>query len=975
MKTLLKGRSLSTLNALRPPGSFYFMVFALALVNLLVLGAHAGLAQPIPGHGDIDPMVEARLGGPVSVQLASGGQALHDVVIASDADSRTVKAADELAQKLSQITGGEFRVTTGDGSSGLAIGTWQDFPQLEFETLFKPDDPTRGDEHLVVSHGSGVYLLGATAHGAYNAVWTFLQDLGYRQYFPTSTWEIVPDKPDLSANIRTLEKPSFYNRNGPRPTAWTDEVVWQEWRERNRFNNSFDISTGHAYGAIIRRNQEEFDKHPEYLSGEKFRVSEPGLVELVVQDAVNQFHRNPSMNSISMDPSDGGGWATDDQEMEFLPHISDRVVYLANKVAEAINDLGYGEKFVGIYAYNQHSDPPTIDVHPNVIVSLATSYSFTAYSIEQLADMWGERGAIVGIRDYYDTFVHNQGLPRGGRGGNVNYHKSKLPEWHEKGVRLVRGNSTDAWVVNGLGYYVASQLQWNVNTDVDLLVEDFLVNSFGDAYEPMKAFYDMVGKGADRPRTDGDLIYHMYKYVNEAYKLTDDPKVIARLNELALYTRYSELWLRFGGQQEAQAAYLHAYRMQSVMMSPVNQLYRHLRRSRVNATVPADIHPGNRYRVGMELEDYEGWWSSKPFTQEEIMGYVRDGIVNNQPDDLDFEVVQFDHENLEPINGRIELQGVSTGTIGRYSSSRGSNRAFTWLEEGQELRLQVRGGTVFGNRGDVLLFLTSPKEATTEDVDFAVVPNDTEWHEVIMTSPYTGLHELSWSDGSDRTHLQWEDGQPMTLHVGLRGAYSFQGRSSMYFYVPKGTNVIGGYMSHQSYGEFRAPDGSIVEDWQSPDANDGYFSIPVGEGQDDGLWRVSNDKGYSLRLMNIPPYLARNERELLLPMDFILSTNSESDETEEEILEDLPESFELQQNFPNPFNPSTSIQYAIPEQMHVRLDIYNILGQRVATLLNEEKPAGRHEVFFDASGMASGIYIYRLQGATFTVVRQMLLVK
>ena len=965
--------------SLKKSGSNGLLYVAIGMAYLLTVGTTAGVASPpFDNGGNIDPMTETRLGGGVSVQLASGGQALHDVVIGHEAESRTIRAAEDLAKKLSQITGGEFQVRTGDGSSGLAVGTLKDFPNLELNSLFNPDDPTRGDELLLVSHGSGVYLLGATAHGAQNAVWTFLHHLGYRQFFPTETWEIIPDKPNLRAGIRTLERPSFYNRNGPRPTSWTDEVVWQEWRERNRFNNSFRISTGHAYAAIIRRNQAEFDKHPEYLSGNKFRVSEPGLVELVVQDAVNQFHQNPSMNSISMDPSDGGGWATDEQEMEFLPHISDRVVYLANKVAEAINDLGYGDKFVGIYAYNQHSDPPTIDVHPNVIVSLATSYSFTAYSIEQLAELWGERGATIGIRDFYDTFVHNQGLPRGGRGGNVNYHKNRLPDWHQRGVRLIRGNATDSWVVNGLGFYVASRLQWNVNDDVEAIVEDFLVNAFGDAYEPMKAFYDMVGHGRDRPRTDSDLLHHMYKYIKQGYELADDPAVIARLNELALYTRYCELWLQFGGQEEAQATYRHAYRMQSVMMSPVNQLYRHLRRSRVNATVPREIHPGNRYRVGMELEDYEGWWVSKPFTQNEIMGYVKNGVANHQPDDLDFNILEFDHDNLVPVAGQIELPEVSTGTIGRYSSSRGSNRAFTWLEEGQELRLRIKGGTIFGNRGPVLVSLTSPLEATTEDVAFIEVPADGEYHEVVMTSPYAGLHELSWSDGSDRTHLLWEEGQPMTLHVGLRGSYSFQSRSSMYFYVPEGTDVVGGYMSHQSDAEIRAPDGTVIEGWENPDANDGYFSIPVGEGQDGGLWRIYNHKGYALRLLSVPPYMARNASELMLPAEAFGGKNPRGDQEEEEAEkqgEDLPETFELNQNFPNPFNPSTQIKFALPDQMHVRLEVYNLLGQRVATLMNEEKAAGRYEVLFDASGLASGLYIYRLQGATFTVVRQMLLVK
>ena len=88
-----------------------------------------------------------------------------------------------------------------------------------------------------------------------------------------------------------------------------------------------------------------------------------------------------------------------------------------------------------------------------------------------------------------------------------------------------------------------------------------------------------------------------------------------------------------------------------------------------------------------------------------------------------------------------------------------------------------------------------------------------------------------------------------------------------------------------------------------------------------------------------------------------------------------PENYKLNQNYPNPFNPSTVIDFELPANSKVRLEVYNMLGQRVATLVNEQKPAGWHHVSFDASGLSSGVYIYRITAGEFVQTRQMVLVK
>ncbi|MEO9887266.1 MAG: T9SS type A sorting domain-containing protein [Balneola sp.] len=89
----------------------------------------------------------------------------------------------------------------------------------------------------------------------------------------------------------------------------------------------------------------------------------------------------------------------------------------------------------------------------------------------------------------------------------------------------------------------------------------------------------------------------------------------------------------------------------------------------------------------------------------------------------------------------------------------------------------------------------------------------------------------------------------------------------------------------------------------------------------------------------------------------------------------FPKEFSLEQNYPNPFNPSTNIEFALPEQAVVSLVVYNILGQEVSRLVHGNMPAGNHSMKFDASGVSSGMYIYRIQAGDFIQTKKMLLIK
>ncbi len=89
----------------------------------------------------------------------------------------------------------------------------------------------------------------------------------------------------------------------------------------------------------------------------------------------------------------------------------------------------------------------------------------------------------------------------------------------------------------------------------------------------------------------------------------------------------------------------------------------------------------------------------------------------------------------------------------------------------------------------------------------------------------------------------------------------------------------------------------------------------------------------------------------------------------------IPEKYELSQNFPNPFNPETKINFSLPQQTKVTLKIYDILGKEVAILVNEIKPAGSYDVIFNASSISSGVYFYKIEAENFTDIKRMMLIK
>jgi len=94
-----------------------------------------------------------------------------------------------------------------------------------------------------------------------------------------------------------------------------------------------------------------------------------------------------------------------------------------------------------------------------------------------------------------------------------------------------------------------------------------------------------------------------------------------------------------------------------------------------------------------------------------------------------------------------------------------------------------------------------------------------------------------------------------------------------------------------------------------------------------------------------------------------------------QMTDEIPKEFALEQNYPNPFNPTTAIKFQVPMSKFVTLKVYDVLGREVRTLVNENLQVGSYETMFDATGLASGMYLYRLQAGSFVEMKKLILLR
>ena len=232
-----------------------------------------------------------------------------------------------------------------------------------------------------------------------------------------------------------------------------------------------------------------------------------------------------------------------------------------------------------------------------------------------------------------------------------------------------------------------------------------------------------------------------------------------------------------------------------------------------------------------------------------------------------------------------------------------------------------------------------------------------EWSEVWNFTTTANIEPFALVSPADETDLTVEGDEDQEVVIEWEEAGSVAANELTYNWTLAGDSDLNDV---------------LLESKSDNDGEDTQLTLTIGQLQD-----FLKDQGVSegesvTTYWNVTATVGDTARhaEETFSLTLGLPTETSADE-----LAENPESFHLRQNYPNPFNPDTQIRYELPEEASVTLVVYNTLGREVARLVSETQSAGEYQVSFDASGLSSGIYIYRLRAGEFEQTRSMMLVK
>jgi len=790
------------------------------------------------------------------VHLSGDGAPQMAIVVAPNASAEVRSLAIELSQALKTITGAEFSIQAQDGEQGIVIGTSEEWPGH----LPKPAEGLSPllarEDYLLKSEPHRLLIIGRTPLAVQNAVWDLLYRIGFRQYLPGKKWEMWPADPNLAVDLDVAESPDYFTRRlRVGATTWPENrKAVEEWKRRNRMISGFSLSSGHVYGRIVSQNREFFDKNPGTYTGPqrdpKLDASQQAVLDIVGTYVLKEMEKDPNRDSISMEPSDGGDWP----EHSRLGSPSNQAVTLANYAAQILRTNYPGRK-VGIYAYNLHSPPPDINVEPDVIVGVATSFIKGGYTADFLMEKWHEKGAEIGVREYLGVAAWDFGLPGRARASDLDYIGRTLSQFHERGARYWDSEVSEAWGVYGLGYFLAARALWNTKEadNRDALADEFFARSFGNSASIMKQLFQKCLLKSGNPMLSEDLIGRMYRLLDEALMLDNPPEVTARIEDFVLYARYVELMFRY---QNSEGTSKRSVFDELVKLVQGNFSSFMFDRWTIFREIPGRVFRVKKSEILAWMKDAMD--AAKPLDTQSMRKIVADGIKNNPL--LDFESVAFS-KDLKPYRTSSPGKGKAAAIL-----LRGVNNIYLFAEqENSQFEFIIEAGMVYDNRGAVDVRLFSDQHAILDEAVASVKIEPNKFSQrVKLSSPYKGVHRLEISDGSGGTKVQWPAGQRAVFPASAEESTTFYSDHAMVFFVPKGSKIVGGYTNNRA-GKIVTNRGNTVFDF-SDMKGPGYFSVEVPKGADNACWSIQGVQGRKL-LLTTPPYLARSEDELLIPRE------------------------------------------------------------------------------------------------------------
>ena len=795
------------------------------------------------------------------VRLAADGKTFLAISLPKDSDPILTEAGQYLALILGKICAASFEVVSGS-SPGPAIflGTRADFPEI-LNSRPSPLGPEGREGYRLLSERGSLWIVGETPVAVRDGVFDLLHSLGYRQYFPTPVWEFIPETPQLVVDVDRWETPAFLTRSFFQTNRKVARKAFSDWEKKNRVPGSFVLETV----GLLRPSGEALKNHPEWFtsenpkgSGLKPIVDKAELCESVRRSALEQVHKDPPPDTLGLSPTDGGGWPT----TSAIGTPSDQLVYLANYILAEFNRRKLPTK-LAFLAYHMQSQAPSLQLQPGAIVLVATTFIRGGHTPLELVRAWKEKGADVGIYEYLDNSKIELNLPGRSPASNLSTVRDSILKYHEAGARYWVGEAGSGWAPNGLGYYLTARSLWNpaLAPTASALLNEFTINCFGAAQDPMRRFYNLLD-GSSKPLLSEDLVARMYRCLEQALAAESRTVIRERILQLAAYTRFVELMHQYQSTEGKVRALAfqelerHTFACREMPMFDYHVVtrrpeladrYKKEQRALWNGVIPVD----------MKLTPVP--------TTEELEALVRVGVQANKL--LPFLPSRFS-ENLVPL-AFPDAPGTG-GANFRFSKSQ---TLWWWAKNpGAKLNLKVSGGwRGHGEKRAIQVTLRPARDPGAEgEGNFEAIlaqaeaPADQNWHEIFLTAKEDGLYRLMVDDGFNETEIGWPEGERIAVPSGVEDAANLRGRYSGCFVVPAGSDRVSGY-SETAAGVIRNETDQIIYEFKKLAAPD-FFDIPIRPSPQVRVFRLENASGKKL-FMTVPPFLSRTPQELLIPSE------------------------------------------------------------------------------------------------------------
>jgi hypothetical protein len=418
------------------------------------------------------------------------------------------------------------------------------------------------------------------------------------------------------------------------------------------------------------------------------------------------------------------------------------------------------------------------------------------------------------------------------------------------GARFFIAEAGDGWGPHGLAYWTAAASLWTADqpADAESYVRDFLSHAFARAATPMREFYAHLDK-KNLPLFGPELVGELYRLLGQAMALEPAPAVQLRLQHLACYLHYLDLWLAYD----------------SALLPPARQQhFEDLMRFTYGIRKEHMVHSWGLRRDlakrDKRLEEPSGrWWSDPerdpwrndaPVTPGAVASWIRAGQARPRLPAA---------PTLQRSTRLVRLRSAAAASGTRTLQLRGKQRFELTFDAPTTLALGVRAGMVRMKRPVKLTLCAADRPAEACQVKLA--PADKLTQSVSFDVPRTGQYSLLLEDSRQGVQLTWPAGTALSLPA-MRGEQpAFWGRWTLYLYVPLGTRELVLYSSG-GQGSLLNPRGEVAHAFGG---QRGIIRIPVPPGQDGQSWKFLQNLGQRLPL-NVPPWFAASPDELLVPV-------------------------------------------------------------------------------------------------------------